>query len=67
MKIICPECIMSVKKCYKCGCEFGGDDRIVCVGIRGKHFCSEECLSDFLMDKFEETHSVVYTYCEEVE
>lgn len=64
MKVSCTECGMVIKKCYECGNEFKAQYRVVCVGIRGKHFCSDDCLRDFLMRKFEETHTIVYTYCE---
>jgi hypothetical protein len=63
-KIICPECEQQVEKCYWSECEFSENDRIICVGIRGKHFESEEHLQSWLIDKFEKYYQIVNTYAE---
>ncbi|HDH44499.1 MAG TPA: hypothetical protein ENG66_03795 [Thermococcus sp.] len=63
-KVICPECGQRVKTCTNCGVEFIDGDFIICAGIRGKHFCSEECFLEWLKRRFEEKHTVVETYCE---
>lgn len=64
-KLICPECGKTVHKCEWCGSDFASEDFIICVD--GKHhFCSSDCFLEWLKDKFEEEHTVVETYVEEV-
>lgn len=67
MKNICPECGQKVKECYQSGWEFSDGEPVVCIGIRGKHFQNMEYLKDWLLEKFEDSHSVVGTYVEQIE
>ena len=65
MKLICPECCQQVKKCHYCETEFGYGQFIICVGIRGKHFCQEDCKLAWMVEQFENTHTVVETFIEQ--
>jgi len=60
-RLFCPECGQRVKKCSWGGWGFLENDPIICIGIRGKHFTSEEYLEFWLKEKFEKHHQIVHT------
>jgi hypothetical protein len=57
----CDLCEQQIKECYVCEGEFVGGDTINCLELRGKHLCiSEDCLVQFLRDRYEEKRIIQY-------
>jgi len=55
--LVCGNCGEEIKKCDNCGAHFEEEADIICyTGEQGDyHFCSEDCMEDFLDTSIVET------------
>jgi len=63
--LICPECSEKIEKCDFCGAEFEDGYLVVCAGDSEHHFCSFDCLKEWLLKEWEEEHTVAENYVED--
>jgi len=51
----CDSCGDEIYECDECGAEFEDGDDIICFDDGEKHFCSHDCLEDYILGIREET------------
>jgi len=65
-KLVCPNCGYKVKKCHFCNKKFSASNEIICVELKGRHFCNRHCYTNWLFErcikKFEKEHFVTKTW-----
>jgi len=60
LKLLCQNCKSEVIRCEECREIFREMDFIICT--QGKHFCSQECLSDYLINEYKKDNKMMYSF-----